>query len=139
MLGTLLYLSHRSDGVASGCIRRRFLDSLASTGPNESLQIVSKLQSATSWRTHQQKPFTPTEPAELTSAVSSEASSESNQGKVVSSQQSSASGEEHAPWHANWRNSVAICAIMRQENITDVVEWLSYYRYVPVSRGARLR
>jgi hypothetical protein len=35
------------------------------------------------------------------------------------------------PWHHSWNNSIAVCAIMRQENITDVVEWLSYYKCVP--------
>jgi hypothetical protein len=40
--------------------------------------------------------------------------------------------DEHAPWHKNWDNSVAVCATMRHENITDVVEWLSYYKYVPI-------
>lgn len=37
----------------------------------------------------------------------------------------------HAPWNKKWRNSIAICATMRQENVTDVVEWLTYYRCVP--------
>ena len=36
--------------------------------------------------------------------------------------------DQRAPWNKNWRNSVAICATMRQENVTDVVEWLTYYQ-----------
>lgn len=27
-------------------------------------------------------------------------------------------------------NSVAMCTVMKQENSTDVREWLSYYRFV---------
>jgi hypothetical protein len=34
----------------------------------------------------------------------------------------------HAPWHPEWSNNMAICTIMRQENVTDVREWLDYYR-----------
>jgi hypothetical protein len=33
-----------------------------------------------------------------------------------------------APWHGTWSNSIAICASIRDENITDVREWLQYYR-----------
>lgn len=33
------------------------------------------------------------------------------------------------PWNrANWNNSLAVCSTMRQENITDVMEWLHYYQ-----------
>jgi hypothetical protein len=35
-----------------------------------------------------------------------------------------------APWHPLWTNSVAVCATMKEENITDVKEWLAYYKYV---------
>ena len=35
----------------------------------------------------------------------------------------------HAPDSPTWSNSIAICAIMRDENVTDVREWLQYYRY----------
>ena len=34
----------------------------------------------------------------------------------------------HAPDGARWRNSVALCAVMRDENATDVREWLQYYQ-----------
>ena len=35
-----------------------------------------------------------------------------------------------APWnHHTWKNSVALCATMMNENVTDVTEWLNYYRY----------
>lgn len=43
---------------------------------------------------------------------------------------------DRAPWHPRWSNSIAICAVMRGENATDVREWLGYYRCgtaVPVS------
>lgn len=36
--------------------------------------------------------------------------------------------KERAPWHADWNNSIAVCAAMRDENATDVREWLLYYR-----------
>lgn len=35
---------------------------------------------------------------------------------------------EHAPWATRWNNTLAICTTMRDENNTDVIEWLSYYR-----------
>lgn len=34
----------------------------------------------------------------------------------------------HSPESPDWSNSIAICAIMRDENATDVMEWLRYYR-----------
>ena len=40
--------------------------------------------------------------------------------------------DRFAPWNENWSNSVAICATMRQENVTDVAEWLAYHRCVRV-------
>lgn len=36
--------------------------------------------------------------------------------------------ESHSPDGGHWTNSVAVCAIMKDENITDVVEWLAYYK-----------
>jgi hypothetical protein len=33
----------------------------------------------------------------------------------------------HSPESDEWSNSIAICAIMRDENVTDVTEWLKYY------------
>jgi hypothetical protein len=37
---------------------------------------------------------------------------------------------EDGPWNSDaWSNSIALCATMRQENATDVREWLQYYRY----------
>ena len=41
--------------------------------------------------------------------------------------------ERTAPWEPAWGNSVAICAVMKQENVTDVREWLQYYRRAPLS------
>ena len=32
------------------------------------------------------------------------------------------------PWMPGWDNSIAICATMKSENVTDVREWLQYYR-----------
>ena len=32
------------------------------------------------------------------------------------------------PWNKKWENSIAICAVMRDENVTDVREWLQYHR-----------
>ena len=39
-----------------------------------------------------------------------------------------AMSEGHSPDSPQWSNSFAVCAIMRDENITDVREWLRYYR-----------
>jgi hypothetical protein len=36
--------------------------------------------------------------------------------------------KSHGPDSPKWNNSVAICAIMKDENLTDVREWLTYYR-----------
>ena len=35
---------------------------------------------------------------------------------------------ELAPWHASWNNSIALCAVTRDEHVEDVTEWLQYYR-----------
>ena len=38
----------------------------------------------------------------------------------------------YAPWNpVNWKNTVALCATMRDENVTDVMEWLNYYKCAP--------
>lgn len=37
----------------------------------------------------------------------------------------------HGPDSPNWSNSFALCATMKDENITDVVEWITYYRCDP--------
>ena len=34
----------------------------------------------------------------------------------------------HSPWAKGWNNSIMICSVMKNENITDVREWLQYYR-----------
>eukprot|EP00892_Ulva_mutabilis_P000948 jgi/Ulvmu1/10854/UM007_0028.1 len=39
---------------------------------------------------------------------------------------------EHGPNSTLWSNSVAICATMKEENSTDVREWLLYYRWLGV-------
>lgn len=36
----------------------------------------------------------------------------------------------HGPNSTAWNNSVAICATMKEENATDVKEWLLYYQCV---------
>lgn len=41
--------------------------------------------------------------------------------------------ESHAPNSEHWSNSIAICAIMKDENITDVAEWVSYHKCAPAS------
>lgn len=38
------------------------------------------------------------------------------------------------PFSSAWNNTVAICAIMREENIADIREWLQYHRYIGVDR-----
>ena len=38
-----------------------------------------------------------------------------------------------------WSNSLALCAVMKDENITDVREWLQYYRCVQRSAAALVR
>ena len=43
--------------------------------------------------------------------------------------------ETHSPVSEHWTNSVAICAIMKDENITDVREWLTYYRCALAAGG----
>ena len=34
----------------------------------------------------------------------------------------------HGPDAPSWDNSVALCATMKDENITDIREWLTYYQ-----------
>jgi hypothetical protein len=41
--------------------------------------------------------------------------------------------QAHAPWMPMWTNSVAICSTMKDENITDIIEWLHYYRCAPTT------
>jgi hypothetical protein len=36
--------------------------------------------------------------------------------------------KSHSPNSENWTNSIAICAVMKDENLTDVAEWLTYHR-----------
>lgn len=36
--------------------------------------------------------------------------------------------ESHAPESEEWSNSFAVCSIMRNENLSDVMEWLRYYK-----------
>lgn len=38
-----------------------------------------------------------------------------------------------APWGPAWRNSIALCSTVRQENTTDLREWLMHYRCVTLT------
>eukprot|EP00892_Ulva_mutabilis_P011734 jgi/Ulvmu1/8933/UM005_0024.1 len=38
----------------------------------------------------------------------------------------------HGPHSPAWTNSFALCATMKDENITDVAEWITYYRWLGV-------
>ena len=44
--------------------------------------------------------------------------------------------DSRGPADANWNNSVALCGVMKDENITDVREWLHYYKYAASTRCA---
>lgn len=37
----------------------------------------------------------------------------------------------HSPNATNWNNTVALCTVMYNEEYSDVVEWLQYYRCAP--------
>jgi hypothetical protein len=98
----------------------------------ESLKVGLKLHSNVLWRpdkgsTHSEHASSTAE-GPTTDATQAAPINASDESKCKSSDLS----DEHAPWHKNWDNSIAICATMRHENITDVVEWLSYYKYVPI-------
>lgn len=38
--------------------------------------------------------------------------------------------ESHSPESEEWSNSFAVCSIMRNENLSDVMEWLRYYKWL---------
>ena len=40
---------------------------------------------------------------------------------------------DHSPSSPKWVNSIAVCAVMKNENVTDVTEWLRYYQCVFLS------
>ena len=45
-------------------------------------------------------------------------------------------GPEYSPEHPAWRNSIAMCICIRDEKLSDIREWLAYYRcglFFPVS------
>jgi hypothetical protein len=116
-----------TDGIAT---RSESLDYQSDL--DESFKIGLKLHANILWRPdhNHDKGFTPSDPATQT-AKSSDATQAPDKATDESTCPSSELGEDHAPWHKNWKNSIALCAVMRHENITDVVEWLSYYKYVP--------
>ena len=35
-----------------------------------------------------------------------------------------------SPWSHAWPNTVAVCALMKEEHPDDVMEWIEYHRYV---------
>ena len=39
---------------------------------------------------------------------------------------------DRSPDGATWSNSIAVCAIMRDENTTDVREWLEYQQWLGI-------
>ena len=39
----------------------------------------------------------------------------------------------YSPFFGAWNNSIMICAVMKRENITDVIEWLDYHRCAATS------
>lgn len=41
------------------------------------------------------------------------------------------------PDSAAWSNSVGVCSLIKDENATDVREWVLYYRYAYVSHGVQ--
>jgi hypothetical protein len=100
---------------------------------DESFKIGLKLHANILWRPDHSynKGFTPSDPASLTRTAQSTDATQADKTSDESTCPSSDLGDDHAPWHMNWKNSIALCAVMRHENITDVVEWLSYYKYVP--------
>jgi hypothetical protein len=98
--------------------------SLSHDWPSEGFRIGLKLHSQALWHPEKDEDANATKRAEKTKDPKAldEAS------KCHSSD--SAPPDHLAPWHPSWNNSIAICAVMRQENITDVVEWLLYYKCV---------
>jgi hypothetical protein len=44
-----------------------------------------------------------------------------------------AMSDAHAPDSASWSNSIAICAVMKDEQTEDVHEWLQYYQCAPTA------
>jgi hypothetical protein len=90
----------------------------------ESIKVGLKLHSNVLWRPDQGSTHSETANRTDSTQAPLEASGDS---KYKLSDLS----DDHTPWHKKWNNSIAICAIMRHENITDVVEWLSYHQYVP--------
>lgn len=45
---------------------------------------------------------------------------------------------KHSPHSSEWTNSVAICAIAKNENTTDIREWVLYHRCVVVPTQVRV-
>jgi hypothetical protein len=131
----LVGLALRSDSNVTRSASRRLLYPSGHDAINnyhdETFKIGLKLHSYALWRPdnkgfNHSLPASPAEAAQKTDAPKAHhKASDESIGKL------SSLSDDHAPWHTNWNNSIAICASMQHENITDVVEWLSYYKYVP--------
>jgi hypothetical protein len=115
-----------SDGIPNGSPSGSFLHLAAPNRLKEPSNNGSKLRASAQ--------FQPNGTSVTSTSVTLTPTLANQEGKSVAKPIQGTSkkpDEERSPWHANWDNSIAICAIMRQENITDVVEWLSYYQCVP--------
>jgi hypothetical protein len=135
LLVVLLYalvtiLFHGRDGISTGFVIRRLIDTSGPQRPKESVQINLSVQSGTLWRPDRRCSDTATEQPPCWPPTTT---SDGNPLLLNANSQR----EVRAPWHPMWNNSIAICALMRQENITDVVEWLSYYKYAEFFDTAR--
>jgi hypothetical protein len=105
------------------------VDSAAADGTENGLRVGLQLHAQKLWRPPVTSHLsadgnTSTSPAMLRPVARAECSS-------------SPAAEERAPWHADWNNSIALCAVMRDENVMDVAEWLTYYRCKPWPRAMR--
>jgi hypothetical protein len=130
IISVAVHLPLRAEGTGIRSDSRRLLvEPFGRNWEEESFKIGLRLHSMNLWH-----------PDEESSAPVAEEPASSTLNRMVPPSHelskclpsdSSGQPQDHAPWHENWNNSIAICAIMRQENITDVVEWLSYYKYVP--------
>jgi hypothetical protein len=117
----------RADAIASTLDYSEV--SLSHDWPSESFRIGLKLHSEALWYPHDDEDA---HAAKRAKSKPKDSKAPQQVLKCSNGKSSDSAPPDHfAPWHPSWKNSIAICAVMRQENITDVVEWLSYYKYVP--------
>jgi hypothetical protein len=120
----------RDDGLLTGSVDKQ---RIAASTPNLPEKVVQRrLQSEAKelWRPPRQSSALPADNVTgLTQASRSEASHHAY--PEIHGCTSTAPSVDRAPWQPMWNNTLALCATMRQENATDVVEWLSYYKCVP--------